>query len=533
MPAFKTLLTLHGQQRLAQAQTAGVPVLLTHMAVGDGNGNPAAPREDQTFLVRERYRTVVNRVYQPDAGADPAMFAAELLVPPDVGGFTIREVGLYDETGALFAVASVPDAYKPTDIEGAFSDTIVRMLIRVGNASVVTLQVDPNVAVATHSWVLNSVNATTVIPGGLTGQTIRKRSNADGDIEWVDPADPVSANVWTREETQTLAANQVLIDLQALTTDGLAVFIDGLRLRAQQFIVRSATRIELVQARAAGTLVTLVQNEQTGMAEILFRAANLADVPNKALARDNLGIPAYVAVAQIGWGQLYNVPDTAARWPAWGEVTGKPAAFPPAVHRTAWAELDNIPAVAARWPTWGEVTGKPNTFVPSTHGHGIPDVTGLQSALDARVRMGTGFNQAGNIVAIGWDNAGLRVTVDAVDLGRLAFLSGAAFTGPISAPAIQGASSDVRLKRDITALTGCLDVVCALHPRRWVWRADGTPDFGFIAQEHRELLPEAVHEGEDGMLFVRYGKVEAHLVGAVQELERRLRELEARLGAPA
>src|SRR5690606_25805645 len=121
-----------------------VPINLTHMAVGDGNGNPTTPSEAQTQLVGERYRNTLNRVYQdPD---QVTKFITELVIPAETGGFVVREAGVLGDAGGLFAVANTPDTYKPTPDEGAFSDAVVRMAFIATNATVVTLQVDPNVA---------------------------------------------------------------------------------------------------------------------------------------------------------------------------------------------------------------------------------------------------------------------------------------------------------------------------------------------------------------------------------------------------
>lgn len=89
--AFKTIHTNYGLAELAQAEATGTPINLTHMAVGDGNGNPVTPSQSQTALVRERYRATINRVYQ--SPTDPLRFTAELVVPASEGGFTLREVG--------------------------------------------------------------------------------------------------------------------------------------------------------------------------------------------------------------------------------------------------------------------------------------------------------------------------------------------------------------------------------------------------------------------------------------------------------
>ena len=166
MPTFKTIHTLHGLQSMAAAESSGVPINLTHIAVGDGNGNAVEPSDDQTQLVRERYRAAVNRVYQDPA--NPLRFTAELVIPATEGGFTLREVGVFDADGALFVVGNLPDTYKPTAADGAFSDTVVRVEFMTANADVVTLQVDPNVAVATQTWITNNITAAALIPGGTT-----------------------------------------------------------------------------------------------------------------------------------------------------------------------------------------------------------------------------------------------------------------------------------------------------------------------------------------------------------------------------
>lgn len=144
-----------------------------------------------------------------------------------------------------------------------------------------------------------------------------------------------------------------------------------------------------------------------------------------------------------------------------------------------------------------------------------------------------------NAIGLGWISGQVRVRVDSTtwnlwhtgnfDPATKANLSGANFTGAISAPTIQATSSDARLKTDIADLRDALALVLQLRPRRWRWRKTGEADFGYIAQEHREVLPEAVHEADDGMLYVRYGKAEALLVGAVQELAARLAAVEAQL----
>lgn len=302
--SFRTIHTNAGLTAIADAQVSGTQINLTHMAVGDGNGNEVVPVATQTELVREVYRATVNRVFKPDPTNEPLRFSAELVVPASVGGFTMREVGIFDEDGTLFAVGNLPATYKPEAGDGAFSDTVVRLDFIVDSASVITLQVDPNVVIATRTWVTNNITAGALIPGGTTGQVLAKVSNADGDTEW---RDPTSTNVFVSaiEEVQTLADAQTVVDLAVVNTTGLAIYIEGVRLPKQagadgwQPDETDVTRITLGQSYPAGTQMIATQNEPASeLSGVLQRDQNLADVPNKATARTNLGVPSLALAAQ-------------------------------------------------------------------------------------------------------------------------------------------------------------------------------------------------------------------------------------------
>jgi phage-related tail fiber protein len=292
---FKTIHTTYGLTRIASAEATGTPINLTHMAVGDGNGNPVTPTEGQTALVRETYRHTVNRVYVDPA--DPLQFVCELIVPATVGGFVVRECGIFDDAGSLFAVANIPDTYKPTDSEGAFSDMVVRLQFKVGNASVITLMIDPSVAIASQAWVLNTITPCHLFPGGTTGQVLKKASNACGDTEWADP-DVADVVVDVIEEQQTLAAAQTAVTWAVVTTRGLAVYVEGVRLvkgaGVDGWVLDGTlpdTKIILGKSYPAGTKIIGTQNEPAGSVQFpLIRDQNLADVPNKATARTNLDV---------------------------------------------------------------------------------------------------------------------------------------------------------------------------------------------------------------------------------------------------
>lgn len=292
--AFLTIHTSYGLSALAKAESTGTSINLTHMAVGDGNGNPVTPNPSQTQLVRERFRATINRVYQsPD---DPLRFTAELVIPASAGGFTLREVGVFDADGSLFAVGNLPDTYKPVDTEGAYSDTVVRLDFLVSNASTITLQIDPNVVVVTQQWITNNVTAGSIIPGGTTGQVLAKVSNNDGDVHWVDPTQ-ANVVVDTITEKQTLAASQTVVTLTTTITRGLAVYIEGIRLPQGSGVdewmpdATDPAKFTLGKSYPDGSILQAVNNEPAGSAPApLERSKNLSDVADKAMSRTNLDV---------------------------------------------------------------------------------------------------------------------------------------------------------------------------------------------------------------------------------------------------
>ena len=295
MNAYRTVHTPAGLAMMAAAQASGVPINLVEMAVGDGNGNPVYPEDLTTGLVRERYRAVINSATQNPN--EPNRWTVELIIPADVGGFVMRELAVFDSTGTMFAVCNLPDAQKPSVGDGAFSDTVLRMEFLVTNAEDVTFLIDPSAIVATRTWILNNLTSAQLLPGGTTGQVLKKVSNADGDTEWGDP-DAVNVTVDMIEERQTLAAGQTQIDLAICTTRGLAVYIEGIRINQgalatewQKNPADEEASIILGKSWPAGSKVLMVQNEPSGMASPpLQRDQNLADVPDKAAGRNHLGV---------------------------------------------------------------------------------------------------------------------------------------------------------------------------------------------------------------------------------------------------
>jgi hypothetical protein len=148
---YYTILTQTGKAKVANAAALGRQIKLTHLAVGDGNGSEYDPTEDQTSLLGENYRTPISNLGTDEQ--NPNWVIAEGMIPVDVGSWFVREVGLFDEDGDLFAIGKYPETYKPTLAEGTGRDLYIRFIMVVSNTETIDMKIDPTVAIATKEWV--------------------------------------------------------------------------------------------------------------------------------------------------------------------------------------------------------------------------------------------------------------------------------------------------------------------------------------------------------------------------------------------
>ncbi|MFY0810965.1 phage tail protein [Escherichia coli] len=152
---FYTLLTDIGAAKLASAAALGVPLKIIHMAVGDGGGALPTPDAKQTALVNEKRRAALNMLYIDPQNS--SQIIAEQVIPENEGGWWIREVGLFDESGALIAVGNCPESYKPQLAEGSGRTQTVRMVLITSSTDNITLKIDPAVVLATRKYVDDKV----------------------------------------------------------------------------------------------------------------------------------------------------------------------------------------------------------------------------------------------------------------------------------------------------------------------------------------------------------------------------------------
>ncbi|ENW8872735.1 phage tail protein, partial [Escherichia coli] len=153
---FYTLLTDIGAAKLASAAALGVPLKITHMAVGDGGGVLPTPDAKQTALVNEKRRAALNMLYIDPQNS--SQIIAEQVISENEGGWWIREVGLFDESGALIAVGNCPESYKPQLAEGSGRTQTVRMVLITSSTDNITLKIDPAVVLATRKYVDDKIS---------------------------------------------------------------------------------------------------------------------------------------------------------------------------------------------------------------------------------------------------------------------------------------------------------------------------------------------------------------------------------------
>lgn len=166
---YFALLTKLGENLIAQATALGTKIELTHMAVGDGGGTLPTPDTNQTKLIAEKRRAAINTLFIDEKNKNQII--AEQIIPESEGGWWIREIGLFDKTGNLIAVANCPETYKPQLTEGSGRTQSIRMVLIVSHTDSVTLKIDPSVVLATREYVNTEITVLDKKIDALSAQT--------------------------------------------------------------------------------------------------------------------------------------------------------------------------------------------------------------------------------------------------------------------------------------------------------------------------------------------------------------------------
>ena len=157
---YFAILTDYGTRAIAHALSQGQPLQLAKFAVGDGNGQAVTPTASATDLVHQTHIAPVSAV-----SLDPRnnkQVIVELTIPENVGGFYIREMGVFDAQNKLIAYANCPESFKPTESSGSGKVQVLRMILKVESSSAVTLSIDNSVIFVTRQQMTpKTITATT------------------------------------------------------------------------------------------------------------------------------------------------------------------------------------------------------------------------------------------------------------------------------------------------------------------------------------------------------------------------------------
>ena len=141
MTTFYTILTDRGKSKLSACIAAGTRLPLSSIKVGEGlNGAYYDPAPDQLDLKSTKWTgDILSMMVDP---SDPNNLMVEAVIPVNEGGFYIREAGVYDSEGELFAVGQLPESYKPQITQGASKTMSIVLIMRVGQTAPITLNVN-------------------------------------------------------------------------------------------------------------------------------------------------------------------------------------------------------------------------------------------------------------------------------------------------------------------------------------------------------------------------------------------------------
>lgn len=274
-PKFKTIITDYGKQRLIAAMSpGGTKLTLTQMAVGDGGGNPTNPDTTSTALVNEVWRAAVNSVTVDKK--HPNIIIVDLLIPAEVGGFWVREAGIYDEFNKLVAICSLPASEKPLLEQGSGRAQTVRMTLIVSDTSIVNITIDSTTIMATNEYVDNSLEehekSRNHPDATLTEKGFTKLYSGVASIDETMAATPKAVKIAMDNASARLAKERNLADL---TNIPLA--------RQSLQLGNSAT------LNVGTTQGTVAAGDDSRITGAMQKDQNGADIPNKPLFVQNIG----------------------------------------------------------------------------------------------------------------------------------------------------------------------------------------------------------------------------------------------------
>jgi len=150
---YFTQITNTGINKVRNAQAQGTPLVLSTFAVGDGGDGAYEPTATQIQLVNETYRNNIARIYADINYSNRLVI--ECSIPSSSGGYYIREVGIFDSDRDLFAIANIPESYKPVEDEGTTRDFYIKIIVEIENLNNLNITIDGSVSIVSLDYLEN------------------------------------------------------------------------------------------------------------------------------------------------------------------------------------------------------------------------------------------------------------------------------------------------------------------------------------------------------------------------------------------
>ncbi|MEQ0876781.1 phage tail protein [Enterobacter vonholyi] len=309
---YLALLTNIGAAKLAKATALGTKVEITQLAVGDGNGVLPTPNPAQTALVHELRRAPLNMLTVDPANA--SQIIAEQVIPEDVGGWWIREIGLFDKDGDMVAIANCAETYKPQLQEGSGRVQVIRVILIVSSTEAVTLKIDPAVVLATRQYVHSQLRAHEQSRNHPDASTTEK-----GLVQ-------LSSSVTSDSESQAATSKAVKIAMD----NGSARLAKDRNLSDLPNTALARQNLELGDSstRNVGTTAgTVASGDDARITGAMQKSQNGGDIPDVAKFLQNLGlgegsalpvgvpVPWSSATPPTGWLKCNGAAFTAEQYP--------------------------------------------------------------------------------------------------------------------------------------------------------------------------------------------------------------------------
>jgi phage-related tail fiber protein len=308
---FGGMLTIQGAAKKTNCDALGIPWEPRYMLIGDANGTDPVPNPSQIKLINQVYRAQINQLYVSPTDAN--VLIAELVLPPDVGGWWVRELALEDKDGVFSAVANAAPSYKPQLEQNSGRNQVVRMHIIISGTANIQLKIDPSVVLATRQYVDVTING--LLPANKVAGTYTKVTVNDRGV-FVSGSNPTTlagfgiTNAFTKTETTDLINGALTIPVVTVSVSKSLLAADlGLVLISAD---AAAVTVELPESSAAlGVRDVVVRRTDNTGNRLVIKASGT----NKIKFHTHLRAEGYPFFVLMGAGDYWHLrSDGAGNW---------------------------------------------------------------------------------------------------------------------------------------------------------------------------------------------------------------------------